>query len=135
MAQPFLTQDFHPRWSTLDIACIQADITTALKKAESNINDLADQDRGKMNFDSVVIGLDDATRPLNEAWGLVQHLDSLCNSPALREAHNAMLTQVSSFFAKIPLNDHLWDLLETYSITEEARSLPPIKKRALFDTF
>ena len=107
MAQPFLTQDFHPRWSTLDIACIQADITTALKKAESNINDLADQDRGKMNFDSVVIGLDDATRPLNEAWGLVQHLDSLCNSPALREAHNAMLTQVSSFFAKIPLNDHL----------------------------
>ena len=134
MAQPFLTQDFHPRWSTLDIACIQADITTALKKAESNINDLADQDRGKMNFDSVVIGLDDATRPLNEAWGLVQHLDSLCNSPALREAHNAMLTQVSSFFAKIPLNDHLWDLLETYSITEEARSLPPIKKRALDET-
>ena len=71
MAQPFLTQDFHPRWSTLDIACIQADITTALKKAESNINDLADQDRGKMNFDSVVIGLDDATRPLNVAKKLI----------------------------------------------------------------
>ncbi|MEQ1748578.1 MAG: M3 family metallopeptidase [Prosthecobacter sp.] len=134
MAQPFLTQDFHLRWSALDIACIQADITTALEKAESNINSHADQDRGKMSFNSVVIGLDEATRPLNEAWGLVQHLDSLCNSPALREAHNAMLAQVSSFFAKIPLNEHLWDLLETYSKTEEARALPPIKKRALDET-
>jgi oligopeptidase A len=45
-----------------------------------------------------------------------------------------MLPQVSSFFAKIPLNDHLWDLLETYSKTEEARSLPPVKKRALNET-
>lgn len=134
MAQPFLTQDFHVRWSTLDIACIQADITTALAQAESNINRLVDLDRGKMNFESVVIGLDEATRPLNESWGLVQHLDSLCNSPALREAHNAMLPQVSAFFAKIPLNEHLWDLLETYSKTEEARALPPVKKRALDET-
>ena len=99
MAHPFLAQDFHPRWSKLKIDCIQSDITAALKKAESKINDLADQDRGKMNFDTVVLGLDEATRALSESWGLVQHLDSLCNSPDLREAHNAMLTQVSAFFA------------------------------------
>lgn len=134
MAQPFLTQDFHIRWSSLDSACIEADITAALNQAEANLNSLIDQDRGKMNFQSVVIGLDETTRSLNESWGLVQHLDSLCNSPALREAYNAMLTKVSAFFAKIPLNDHLWDLLETYSKTDEARNLPPIQKRALEET-
>jgi oligopeptidase A len=82
----------------------------------------------------VVLALDEATRSLNESWGLVTHLDSLCNSPALREAHHAMLPLVSSFFAKIPLNEHLWDLLETYSKTQEARDLPPVKKRALDET-
>jgi oligopeptidase A len=95
---------------------------------------LIEQDRGKMSFATVVLALDESTRPLNEAWGLVQHLDALCNSPALREAHNAMLPAVSSFFAKIPLNEHLWDLLETYSKTEEARDLPPVRKRALKET-
>ncbi|SKA79628.1 oligopeptidase A [Prosthecobacter debontii] len=134
MAQPFLTQDFQIRWSSLSPSCIQADIQTALQEADANINRLTEQDRGKMNFDSVVLALDESTRHLNEAWGLVQHLDALCNSPELREAHNAMLPQVSAFFAKIPLNEHLWDLLETYSKTEEARDLPPVKKRALKET-
>lgn len=134
MAQPFLTQDFHIRWSTLTPDRIQADITEALRNAEENINRLIDQDRGRMNFNSVVLGLDETTRGLNEAWGLVQHLDSLCNSPELREAHNAMLPQVTAFFAKIPLNEHLWDMLETYSKTEEARALTGVRKRALDET-
>ncbi|HYF36379.1 MAG TPA: M3 family peptidase, partial [Prosthecobacter sp.] len=134
MAQPFLTQDFHVRWSTLTPDHIQADIQAALDEAEANINRVIDQDRGRMNFDTVVLGLDEATRGLNEAWGLVQHLDSLCNSPALREAHNAMLPHVTGFFAKVPLNEHLWDLLETYSKTEQARSLTGVRKRALEET-
>ncbi|MEZ5384527.1 MAG: M3 family metallopeptidase [Prosthecobacter sp.] len=131
MAQPFLTQDFHIRWSTLTPEHIEADIRAALDKAQSNLDAFADQDRGKISFDSVVLGLDETTRELNEAWGLVTHLDSLCNSPSLREAHNKMLAEVSAFFAKIPLNEHLWDLLETYSKTEEAKKLPPVRRRAL----
>jgi len=131
MAAPFLTQDFHIRWSTLTPDHIEADIRAALEQAQANLDALIDQDRGKMNFDTVVLGLDETTRELNEAWGLVTHLDSLCNSPALREAHNKMLAEVSAFFAKIPLNEHLWDLLVTYSQTEEAKKLTPVRKRAL----
>ena len=134
MAQPFLTQDFHLRWSTLEPKAIRADISAALREAEARLDAVIVQDRGKMDFDSVVLGLEEATRPLNEAWGLVQHLDALCNSPELREAHNAMLAEVSAFFAKIPLNEHLWDLLETYSKTEAARNLSPVRKRALDET-
>ena len=96
---PFLSHDFHLRWSTLTPDAIQTDIDEALKRAEANLDALISQDRGKMNFDSVVLGLDEATRELNESWGLVQHLDSLCNSTPLREAHNAMLPKVSAFFA------------------------------------
>lgn len=131
MAQPFLTQDFHIRWSTLTPDCIKADIGEALKRAQAQLDAVIDQDRGKMTFNTVVNGLDAATRELNESWGLVQHLDSLCNSPELREAHNAMLPEVTSFFAKIPLNEHLWDLIETYSKTEDAKKLNPVRRRAL----
>jgi oligopeptidase A len=134
MSQPFLASDFHVRWSTLASDHIQADIKQALQAAAANIDALLGQDRGKMTFESVILGLEEATRSLNESWGLVQHLDSLCNSPALREAHNAMLPEVSAFFAKIPLNEDLWDLLVTYSKTEQAGSLTPVRKRALEET-
>ncbi|MFN0077657.1 MAG: M3 family metallopeptidase [Prosthecobacter sp.] len=131
MAAPYLTQDFHIRWSTLTPEHIESDIRAALAKAQANLDALIELERSKLSFDTVVLGLDETTRELSEAWGLVTHLDSLCNSPALREAHNKMLAEVSSFFAKIPLNEHLWDLLVTYNQTEEAKKLPPVRKRAL----
>ena len=47
MPNPFLTQDFHIRWSTLTPDQIQADIGAALKTAGDNINNLIEQDRGR----------------------------------------------------------------------------------------
>ena len=132
--QPFLTDDFHIRWSTLGPEAIAADIQTALDQAALNLDTYLGQDRGRMSFESVVLGLDETTRRLNEAWNLVQHLDSLCNSPALREAHNQMLPAVTAFFAKIPLNPDIWDLLLTYSKTEQARALTGLQRRALDET-
>lgn len=134
MTHPFLTPDFHLRWSTLKADAIQSDISSALEQTTAAIDSFLTQDRGRMTFESVVLALDETTRPLNEAWGLVNHLDALCNNPALREAHNAMLPAVSAFFAKIPLNPHIWDLLLTYSKTDEAKTLTGIRRRALDET-
>jgi oligopeptidase A len=134
MTHPFLTSDFHIRWSTLRADAIQSDISSALEQATTAIDSFLTQDRGRMTFESVVLALDETTRPLNEAWGLVNHLDALCNNPALREAQNAMLPAVSAFFAKIPLNPHIWDLLLTYSKTDEAKALTGIRRRALDET-
>jgi oligopeptidase A len=134
MPHPFLTSDFQIRWSTLKPEAVKPDLSEALKRAEARVDALVELDRSKLTFDSVVLGLEEATRELNEAWGLVQHLDSLCNSPELREAHNAMLPEVSAFYAKIPLNEALWDLLVTYSKTDEGRALTGVRKRALDET-
>ncbi|MDH4476181.1 MAG: M3 family metallopeptidase [Verrucomicrobiaceae bacterium] len=134
MTHPFLTSDFQIRWSTLKADAIQSDISSALGQATAAIDSFLTQDRGRMTFESVVLALDETTRPLNEAWGLVNHLDALCNNPALREAQNAMLPAVSAFFAKIPLNPHIWDLLLTYSKTDEAKALTGIRRRALDET-
>jgi oligopeptidase A len=134
MTHPFLTSDFHIRWSTLKADAIQSDISSTLEQATAAIDSFLTQDRGRMTFESVVLALDETTRPLNEAWGLVNHLDALCNNPALREAQNAMLPAVSAFFAKIPLNPHIWDLLLTYSKTDEAKALTGIRRRALDET-
>ncbi len=134
MSNPYLATNFHIRWSTLHPSHIVPDITLALELAQKNLDALLDQDRGRMSFESVLLALDEATRKLNEAWGLVEHLDSVANSPELRAAHNEMLPKVSSFRAKIPLNADLWDLVKTFSETEEAKALEGVKKRLLDET-
>jgi oligopeptidase A len=131
---PFLTSDFHLRWSTLDPKHIEADIEIALQQAQAGVDAVADQDRGRITFDSVIIALDEATKVLDDSWSIVDHLDSLADSEALREAHGKMLPKVSAFSAKIPLNAHLWDLIETYSKTDEAKALTGVRARCLKET-
>lgn len=131
MSQPFLADCFHVRWSTLEPEKVEADISEVLARAEKALDEVISQDRGRLSFASVMLAQEEALRDLHEAWGLVTHLDAVCNTPALREAHNRMLPKVSAFFAKIPLNEHLWDLVLTYSQTEEGRTLTGVRKRCL----
>jgi oligopeptidase A len=134
MSHPFLDDSFHVRWSTLSPEAVEPDITKALEEAEVRLHAVIGQQRGGLTFASVMLGYEDALRELNESWGLVTHLDSVCNSPALREVHNAMLPKVSAFFAKIPLKRELWDLILTYSNTEDARDLTGVRRRTLDET-
>lgn len=132
--QPFLDPSFHVRWSQLRSDSIVADIRIALQDAQTKLDAVCVTDRGRMNFESVFGAFENATAALNEAWGLVSHLDSVCNSPELRTAYNAILPEVTEFFARIPLNESLWDLFKTYSQTPSAAALTGVQRRFMEET-
>lgn len=135
MAHPFLSNDFHIRWSTLTPAAIEADITQALVDAEAAVAAItAEGNAAELSYASTFGALDRALEPLNHAWGLVSHLDSVCNSPELRTAYNAMLPKVSAFFAAIPLNQALWQHLKAYGETAAITDLSPTRQRHVQET-
>ena len=134
MPHPFLEDNFHVRWSQLAPANVEVDISKSLSRAERALNKLTSQDRGRLTFESVMGGFEEAQRELGEAWGLVTHLDAVCNAPELREVHNKMLPQVSAFWAKIPLDADIWDLLLTYSNTADAKALTGVRRRCVDET-
>jgi oligopeptidase A len=131
---PFLASPFHVPWSQLTPERIGPDIRKALEQARENIEALCRTDRGRMNFGTVLQAFEDALTPLHDAWGLVSHLDSVCNSPELREAYNAMLPEVSEFFAGLYLNESLWDVIRTFAGTPEAARLEGVQRRFLEET-
>jgi oligopeptidase A len=134
LPQPFLDAAFHIRWSRLTPELIAPAIGTALERAQAGIDAIASRDLAALTYETTFLALEHATEELSQAWGKVTHLQSVADSPALREAHNAMLPQVSAFFARIPLNAELWARLKTFAATPAARALTGIHRRFLDET-
>ncbi|MDR2863076.1 MAG: M3 family metallopeptidase [Puniceicoccales bacterium] len=131
---PFLAQDFLIPWSRLAPGIMEADITFALQGAAAAIDALGALPHDQLTFGNTVLGLENATRTLNEAWGRVEHLNSVNNTPVFREIYNRLLPQVSAFSTSITLNPALWAVLKAYAATPEAAALTGPAQRLLTET-
>lgn len=131
---PFLSDNFLPPWSQLTPKNVAPDVTLALEQAEARLEAIRALSPETVTFANVVKALEDATAPLSEAWGLVDHLDAVRNSDDLRAAYNDMLPKVTAFQAKIPLDAKLWAALQAFSETEEAAKLEGADKRLFEET-
>ena len=137
MLYPFLQKDFYIRWSALTPEHIESDIEKALKDAQSAVDTVAARNVDppeKLTYENTIAALDAGIEPLSNAWGLVSHLDSVCNSPELRDAHNAMLPKVTEFYSSIPLNEALWKTLKTFGESPAVRQLSSTKQRSVSET-
>ena len=137
MQNPFLQKDFHVRWSTLTADHIEADISKALIDAQAAVDKVAARSADAaetLTYANTIAALDDGLETLNHAWGLVSHLDSVNNSPELRDAHNAILPKVTEFFSSIPLNEPLWKTLKAFGQSTATDQLSATKQRYVHET-
>jgi oligopeptidase A len=131
---PFLDPSFEIHWSQLAPGLIAPAIDEALDRAQAAIDAIAARDPAALTYGNTFLALERATEELTVAWGKVTHLQSVADSPALREAHNALLPKVAAFYAKIPLNAELWRSLKTFAELPAARALTGIHRRFLEET-
>ena len=130
---PFLQDSLPIRWSILTADAVEPDIKQALAEARKAVDSVAARS-APFTYENTVAALDEGLETLNRAWGLVNHLDSVCNSPELRKAFNAMLPEVSEFFSGIPLNDALWSSLRAFGESDAVGKLSPTKQRYVRET-
>ena len=137
MQNPFLQKDFHIRWSTLTSDHIEADISKALIDAQAAVDNVAARSADAaetLTYANTIAALDDGLETLSHAWGLVSHLESVNNSPELRDAHNAILPKVTEFFSSIPLNEPLWKTLKAFGQSTATDQLTATKQRYIHET-
>ena len=131
---PFLDLANLPAWSELSPDLIKSEVSNALERSEARLQNIRSLSPEESNFNNSVKALEQATIYLDHAWGLVGHLDSVCNSPELRTAHNEMLPIVSAFGAKISLDEKLWQVIRSFSEKLEAQNLSPVDQRLMEET-
>jgi oligopeptidase A len=82
-------------------------------------------------WDDLVQSQIDAGERLGRAWGMVAHMHSVMDLPEWREAYNALLPEVSGFFAELGQNDLLFSRLKTLRNSGEFATLPPVRQRII----
>ena len=112
---------------------VEPAVRSLLLETEKLISELA-ASSGPDSYDSTLGALERSSERLEVVMSLVEHLESVCTTPSLRAAYNAVLPDVSALWSSIPLNPGLWRMLERFSKTAEAQALEPVRRRFLVKT-
>ena len=131
---PFLAPDFHVRWSTLVPAAIEPDIRHGLELAKAAIEAICAQDPATATYESTFEAFENVTESFDDCWGRLNHLDSVSDNPAQREALGKMLPEVTDFKSSLPLNDRLWAVIKAVGESDQVAGLSQVKKRFVEET-
>ena len=73
----------------------------------------------------------DAGERLGRAWGIVGHLHGVNDVPEWREAYNAMLPEVTRFYAELGQNLALYEKFKALAASQEYAQLNPVRQRII----
>lgn len=131
---PFLSDDFHIRWSTLTAEHIETDIQHALNIARENLDSIRQLSPQSLTYENTFGALESAGKELEDGWGRLNHLDAVNDNEKQRAALNSMLPEVSSFYSAINLDPDIWANLKKFSKQPEVAKLSPTKQRFIEET-
>jgi oligopeptidase A len=132
-SNPLLRIGFQLPFDAVKPEHIEPAIKQLLSDAEQALVAI-EQAAGPRTYANTMHALDYATEPLERAMGMVGHLETVANTQALRDAHNAVRPEVSSFYASIPLRPALYAALKAFAATDEAHALTGAQARYLKKT-
>ncbi len=96
MSNPLLEPHGLPPFSRIEPAHVEPAIRQLIERNKQRIDELLANNEN-YNWDNLLQPIEDLEDELSQAWSPVSHLNSVCNSDALREAYNACLPLLSEY--------------------------------------
>lgn len=131
-SNPLLDFSGLPRFDAIRPEHVTPAIDALLAEAEAAVK--AAETVAPVSWERFVLPLDDASERLYRAWGQVSHLQSVVNTPELREVYNANLPRISRFGSSVAQNPALYAQYKALSATPEAAGYDQARARALENT-
>jgi len=107
MSNPLLDFSGLPAFDRIAPDHVAPAVDVLLKQAQAALKQVTD-DSFPADWGAVSRVLDVATEQLSRAWGAVSHLNSVADTPALREAYNANLPRVTEFWTQLGADEKLY---------------------------
>src|SRR5438067_13267147 len=110
-----------PEHVTPAIEQLIADARTVVQQVETPAD--------TVTWDNFVVPLEEATERLGRAWGVVNHLNHVMDSPELRAAYNENQPKVTEFWTELGQNEALFGKYKQLHASPEFANLTPARKR------
>ena len=127
---PLLDQRDLPRFAGFDPAPGPPGVDQLLAQAEKALEQATDPST-PATWNEFVLPLQEATERLGRAWGMVRHLNSVMDSPALRETFNQNLPRVTEFWTRLGQNEGLFAKYRALRAGDEYRRLDAERARVI----
>lgn len=111
MKNPFLSMGAFPDFPKMTPAAADEALPQLLAAARARVDEL--EKSAPATWEGYVVALDDAQRPLWEAWGIVSHLQSVCNSEAWRKVEEKYQGDIVAFSLRVGQSRRFYDLAKT----------------------
>ncbi len=104
-----LLQDFDlPPYSAIRPEHVEPAIEQILADNRAALQALLARDPASLDWDGLVLALDELGARLGRAWSPVSHLNAVCNSAELRAAYEACLPRLSEYWTELGQNRALY---------------------------
>lgn len=130
MNNPLLNDDFLPPFTAISAEHVEPAITEVLADARQQLVELLS--KGVNDWQHLIEPLELADDRLSNVWSPISHLNSVKNSPALREAYNAVLPALSEYQTEVAQNQALYQAIKQVAETENG--LNSAQRKLLDDT-
>ncbi len=117
-----------PRFDTVEPVDVAPAIQELLETNRALIERLASPQTAP-TWSDFVAPMVDAGERLSRAWGIVGHLHSVNDVPPWREAYNALLPEVTRFYAELGQNLALFDKFKALRASPEYATLSQARQR------
>ncbi|WP_374339189.1 M3 family metallopeptidase [Leeia sp.] len=119
-----------PRFTTIRPEHVTPAMDTLLADAQQTVDQLL-ADPQAQGWQAFVEPLDAALEPLSRAWGVVGHLNSVMNTPELREVYEQNLPRLTQFYTALGQNLALFERYKALATSGEYASLNPAQQRLI----
>ncbi|NJI25375.1 oligopeptidase A [Aeromonas veronii] len=133
MNNPLLTMDSLPPFSQIKPEQVQPAVMQAIADCKQKISDVLAQ-RDPHTWDSLIAPLEEVNDRLSRIWSPVSHLNSVLNSEALREAHDACLPLLSEFQTYVGQHEGLYQAYLSLSQSDDFPLLSGAQRKEIQNT-
>ena len=130
MTNPLLDLSALPRFCLIRPEHVAPAIQHLIDENRALIAQLCDAP-GVPDWETLVLPITEAGEHLGRAWGVVGHMHSVMDTPEWREAYNAMLPEISRFYAETGHNLKLFEKYKALHDSPAFATLSDVRQRIL----
>jgi oligopeptidase A len=125
---PLLDFSGLPRFDAIRPEHVTPAIDTLIEQASAVVTQLG-APSANVTWDNFVLPLEEATEQLGRAWGVVNHLNNVVDTPELRATYNENQPKVTEFWTALAQNEALFDKYKAIHASAAFASLSPARKK------